>query len=60
MRALPQPTPAEITDALRDAVNSADPTIREMLRVIWLITRSVHPRAMTFWDTLPDIDGAGR
>lgn len=54
MRPLPMPSPAEINDMLRDAVASSDPTIREMLRVLWLITRSVHPRARTFWDGLPE------
>lgn len=52
---LPQPTPAEIADALRDAASSSDPTIRELVRVLWMITRTVHPRNATFWDHLPQL-----
>ena len=55
MRPLPQPTPAEIADALRDAILSSDPTVREMLRALVLITRAVHAPPATYWDTLPDL-----
>lgn len=56
MRPLPQPTVGEITDALRDALASDDPTIRELLRTIWLVTRTVHLRPSTYWSGLPEFD----
>lgn len=55
MRPLPQPTMGEIADALRVAITSDDPTVREMLRAIWWITRTVHPRPASYWQTLPDL-----
>lgn len=55
MRPLPQPTLGEMTDALRIALASDDPTVRELLKTVWLVTRTVHPRPASYWQTLPDL-----
>ena len=54
MRPLPQPSFGELTDALRIAVASDGLTIREMLRALWFLTRAIHPRDPSYWDSLPD------
>jgi hypothetical protein len=56
MTALPQPTLGEITDALRTALASDGPTIREMLRALWWITHAVHPRPASYRQHLPNFE----
>lgn len=58
MPAISDPSPGEVLDALRDAVASSDQTVQELLRVLVLVTRLVHPkRPAGFWENLPEFGG---
>lgn len=53
MAAIPQPSAAEVLESVAVAISSADPTVRELLKTLVMVTRVVH-RPTTFWSGLPE------
>ena len=55
MQRLPDPTQHEIQTSLAAAATSTDPTVRELVRVLWLVTTATG--RPDYWSGLPSFDG---